>query len=248
MDHHSNNSNSSDAVHIEVGKKDVGVIGGNRVRTEAHTVGESTISILDMIEFNNYQNQQNSLITDVNRLRSESLSDSGDSGCDLLLGGLNISDEILAFKSVNEGLAGEGLHGITQQLSDFNLRTTKAAPKDIIFNDNNIDANEDADNQHLSTFQFNTISNSMSSCDFGDHHQLNSNLDNFLAMDMASSGSNCSYGNLMSPMLVNKQKYSNNLDMNNNHDISAPSVESVIDGLKERTLLFDCFDVTWKGS
>lgn len=253
LDHHSNNNSghNSDGVHIETGKKDVGVIGGNRVKTEWNTASESTISILDMIEYNNYQNQQNSLIANVNRLRSESLSDSGDSGCDLLLGGLNISDDILSFKSVSGGLTSEGLHAITQQLSEFSLRTARTSdvsPNSIIFNDNdihNVDANEGADNRNSSTFQFNTISKSLSSCDFGDH-QRSSNLDNFLAMDMASSGSNCSYGNLMSPMLVNKQNYSNSLDMNNNHD--APTVESVIDGMKERTLLFDCFDVTWKGS
>lgn len=241
MDHHNNNIHS-DGVHIAAGRKDVGVIGGNRVRTEISTgVGESTISILDMIEFNNYQNQQ---IADVNRLRSESLSDSGDSGCDLLLGGLNISDDILSstIKSISDTGDG-GMNAITQQLSEFSLRMA-CAQSDIVFNDNDIHANEAADHRALSTaFRFNTISKSLSSCDFGDH-QRSSNLDNFLAMDMATSGSNCGYGNLMSPMLVNKQNYSNNLDMNNNHDAPAPAA---IDGLKEQTLLFDCFDVTWKG-
>lgn len=261
LDHHNNNaSSSSDSAHIETNKKDVGVIGGNRVKTEWNST-EATLSILDMIEFNHYQNhQQKTLIADVNRLRSESLSDSGDSGCDLLLGGLNISDDILCSTFKADSLTSDGINRITQQLSEFNLMATRtsdvAATQDLIFNDtdlSNLDANECGEHRvHINdlsrNFRFNTITKSLSSCEFGDHHQR-SNLDNFLAMDIASSGSTCNYGNLMSPMLVNKQNYSNSIDLNNNHhDGPAPAVDGAIDNLKEQTLLFDCFDVTWNGS
>lgn len=250
LDHHSNSSNS-DGVHIEASKKDVGVIGGNRVKTEWNSGGDATFSILDMIEFNHYQDKQKSLIADVNRLRSESLSDSGDSGCDLLLGGLNISDDIL-FKTVGDGA---GLCAITQQLSDFSIMTSRASnvTSNGSVNDNNLshlDANEHGEDlvciDNFPAFHFHTITKSTSSCDFGDHQRA-SNLDNLLAMDM-SSGSNCNYGSLMSPMLVNKQNYSNNLDLNNNHPGAAPAGDGSIDDLKERTLLFDCFDAAWKGS
>lgn len=257
MDHHSNGN--SDGAHIETGRKDVGVIGGNRVKTDSNSGGESTFSILDMIEFSDYKNQQKSLITDVNRLRSESLSDSGDSGCDLLLGGLNISDNILSstIKTVGDSLASEGLNAITKQLSEFSLRappTSDVLTKEINFNDSDLshlDANESADNRvcidNLPVFQSNTITKSLSSCEFGGH-QRRSNLDNLLALNMAASGSDCNYGNLMSPMLVNKHNYSNNVDLNNNHRVAASTVDGAIDGLKERTLLFDCFDAAWKGS
>lgn len=225
LDHH--NNNSSDCVHIETSRKDVGVIGGNRVKSEWNSVGDSTLSILDMIEFNDYKhNQQQSLIADVNvnRLRSESLSDSGDSGCaDLLLGRLNISDDILSntMKTVGDGLTSEGLNGIAKHLSEFSLLTSRPEDAENIFN------NED----RLETFQFNSISKSVSSCEFGDRQAV------------SSSGGN--YGTLMSPMLVNKQNFSNNLDLNNNHHGAAPTVDGC--GLKERTF-FNCFDVTWKGS
>lgn len=258
LEHH-NNSNSDGS---ETRKKDVGVIGGNRVKTEWNSGGESTLSILDMIEFSEFQNQQRHF-TDVNRLRSESSSDSGDSGCDLLLNGLNISDDIVSstMKTVSDSLTNERLNAITKQLTDFSLMaqntSTPMTAKEIIFHDSSrlshLDANVRAKNDvcidNPPEFSFNT--KSLSSCDFGDHQrrrqQQHSNLDNFLAMDMAASGSNCNYGNLMSPMLVNKQNYglNNSVDVNNNHR-GAP--DGVIDILKERTLLFDCFDVTWKGS
>lgn len=235
LDHH--NNNSSDCVHIETRRKDVGVIGGNRVKNEWNSCGDSTLSILEMIEFNDYKSQQQqSLIADVNvnRLRSESSSDSGDSGCDLLLGRLNISDDILSstMKTVSEGLASEGLNEITKHLSEFSQMTSGPDDSENIFNSDD----------RLDTFQFSTISKSLSSCEFGDR-QRHSNLDNLLA---ASSGGNSNYGTLMSPMLVNKQSFSNNLDLNNNHHAAAPTA---VDGsdLKERTF-FDCFDATWKGS
>jgi hypothetical protein len=253
MDHH-----SSDVSHSEASRKDVGVIGGNRVKTEWNSAGESTLSILDMIEFNDYGGQQKLLMADVNRLRSESLSDSGDSGCDLLLGGLHISDDILSstIKTVGEGLTSEGLNAITRKLTEFSLmaaatsHTSDAMAKEIGFGDrhqNHLDVNESS----MPPFAFNTITKSLSSCEFGDHQQQQqqrhhrSNLDNLLAM--SSNGGNCNYGNLMSPMLVNKQTFSNNLDLNNNHHGPAPAVDGANDALKERTL-FDCFDASWKGS
>lgn len=257
IDHH--NNGNSDGVHIETGRKDVGVIGGNRVKTEWNSVSESTFSILDMIEFNDYKNQQNALLTDVNRLRSESLSDSGDSGCDLILGGLNISDDILSstIKTVGDSFTSEGLNAITKHLSEFNLiasQTGDVLSKEINVNDSDLshlDANESADNRvctdNIPAFQFNTITKSLSSCEFGGHQRRN-NLDNLLAMNTAASGRECNYGNLMSPMLVNKHNYSNNVDLNNNHLGAAPTVDGATVGLKERTMLFDCFDAAWKGS
>jgi hypothetical protein len=122
----------NDGLHFESmplngsNKKDVGVIGGNRVKTEqTHSNHhDSSYTLFDMIEYENYQNKQQSqhnLIMD--RLRSESLSDSGDSGCDLLLGNLNISDEILSstLETMSDGLTDEGLTAITQKLSEFNI-------------------------------------------------------------------------------------------------------------------------------
>lgn len=253
LEHH----NNSICDGSETRKKDVGVIGGNRVKTDWNSGGESTLSILDMIEFSDFQNKQRHF-TDVNRLRSESSSDSGDSGCDLLLNGLNISDDIVS--STMKTVSDERLSAITKQLGEFSLmaqNTSTPMANEIIFHDSNnlshIDANERAKHgvciDYSPEFSFNT--ESLSSCDFGDHQrrrrQQHSNLDNFLALDMAASGSNCNYGNLMSPMLVNKQSYglNNSVDLNNNHP-GAP--DGVIESLIERTLLFDCFDVTWTGS
>lgn len=222
------------------------------MKTEWSSGGESTLSIMEMIEFNDFKNQQSHL-SDVNRLRSESSSDSGDSGCDLLLGGLSISDDILSTTMKNTN---SELNAITKQLTEFSLMNTSSEMvKELIFNDNNsshLDANERTESRlcidNLPPFSFNTITKSLSACEFGSDHQRqqqHNNLDNLLAMDMAAA-SNCNYGNLMSPMLVNKQNYSNNLDLNNNHQGAAPN-HGAIDSLKERTL-FDCFDVTWKGS
>lgn len=267
LDHHSSNGNS-DGAHIETSKKDVGVIGGNRVKTEWNHSGESTFSILDMIEFSDYNKnqhhlqhhqQQQSTVTDVNRLRSESLSDSGDSGCDLLLGGLNIADDLLS-STIIKSVGDNSISAITQQLSDFSIiASTTSDTKEIKFIDkdsSHLDANECVGKRvsidNSPTFQFNTITKSLSSCEFGDQQRRRSNLDNLLAMDMTASGStsSCNYGNLMSPMLVNKQNYNNIVDLNNNHHGQAPAGDgcSMVVDLKERTSLFDCFDVTWKGS
>lgn len=251
LEHHNNGNSDGGATR----KKDVGVIGGNRVKTEWNSGGESTLSILEMIEFSDFQQRQH--FSDVNRLRSESSSDSGDSGCDLLLNGLNISDDIVSstMKTVSDSLTSERLNAITRQLSEFSLMaqntSTPTMTKEIAFHDSSnlshLDANDHAKHgvciDNSPEFSFNTET----TCDFGDHQrrqQQHSNLDNFLAMDMAAS-INCNYGNLMSPMLVNKQNYglNNSIDLNNNHHDGG-----VIDSLKERTLLFDCFDVTWKGS
>lgn len=186
-------SDNSAVEHIETSRKDVGVIGGNRVKTEWSAGSESILSILDMIEFNDYQ--QKAVVAD-NRLRSESSSDSGDSGCDLLLGGINISaDDILSstIKTIGDGITTERLSAITKQLSQFSLMRAS----EMTFPDND-----------LPQFQFNSVTKSLSSCEFSDHQR--SNLDNLLA----TSGN---YGSLMSPMLVNKQQnFSNNLDLNNN--------------------------------
>jgi hypothetical protein len=252
LDHH---GISDGAAHIETSRKDVGVIGGNRVKTGEwnSALGESTFSILDMIEFNHYQNEHKTLIADVNRMRSESASDSGDSGCDLLLGGLNISDEILAskLKTVGDRLASERLNSITQQLSEFSLMATHRHAPEVSAKDNemsHLDANECAETMiRIDNLPptFNTISKSLSSCEFGGEHR-GSNLDSLL--ELTTSGINCNYGNLMSPMLVHKQNYSLDLN-NNNHQVGAlaPSVSNGL-VLKERTLLFDCFDVAWQGS
>lgn len=205
--------------HIETSRKDVGVIGGNRVKTEWSAGSESNLSILDMIEFNDYQ--QKAVVAD-NRLRSESSSDSGDSGCDLLmLGGINISaDDIISstIKTIGD-ITSEGLSAMTKQLSQFSL----IRASEMTF----------PDNDNLPQFQFNTVTKSLSSCEFSDHQRRN--LDNLLA----TSGGN--YGSLMSPLLVNKQQnFSNNLDLNNNPAVDGKTMD-------DRTL-FDCFDTTWKGS
>lgn len=254
---HRNNESAYDAL-METSKKDVGVIGGNRVKTSSC---ESKYSILNLIELNDPKIQKNSLIADINRLRSESLSDSGDSGCDLLLGSLNISDDILSstIKTVGDCLTNESLNSLTRQLSKFSLiaaQSSNAMTKNINFkhsDSGHLDAS-DAKNSddsricidELPAFQFNTISKSLSSCEFSDH-QHRSNLDNLLAMNMTTSGSDCNYGSLMSPMIDNKQNFSNKVDLNNNQgEVSV--VDVAIDCLNEQTLLFDCFDAAWKSS
>lgn len=270
----------NDVQHIEplslnFKKKDVGVIGGNRVKTEPPNAGDSSLSIFDMIELNNYQNnRQQSQSFMMNRLRSESLSDSGDSGCDLLLGNLNISDEILSstFETMSDGLTDEGLNAITQKLSEFNIlpspnssiseKTTLDFNCNIISNNNrlfsetlNFHVNESADddnlqvqrvnNLNLSTFS--TITKSYSSCDFaGDNnnHLEMSKFDSSSSSSMASV-SNCNNGSPMSPILVSRPN-SNNLDFNNNNNHNpAPIVCNSMEGSKER-ILFECFNnMTW---
>lgn len=85
-------------------KKDVGVIGGNRLHVnQKHTDLSIGFSFLDMMDFANYQQQNNQQknketslkpVSEIDRFRNESLSDSGDSGCDIL-SGLHLSDDIL---------------------------------------------------------------------------------------------------------------------------------------------------------
>lgn len=250
------NSSNSDGVHIEANKKDVGVIGGNRVKTEWNTRSESSFSILDMIEFNHHQNQQSSL--EANRLRSESTSDSGDSGCDLLLGGLNISDNILSstFKKVADGLPNEGLNATKQHLSEFSLITAQRSSdlaQDVTIGNTNatyLNAKKPAKKRdrmdNLLSYSPNTIEKSLSSCELGSL-QRGRDLDTFSVLEMASSGGNCNYGNIISPTLVNKQTFSSSLDFNNNQPGPA-SGDVLEETLRERNLPFDCFDVTWKGS
>lgn len=267
----------NDGLHFESmplhGKKDVGVIGGNRVKTEpTHTNSDSSYSIFDMIEFNNYQSRQQSHTFIMDRLRSESLSDSGDSGCDLLLGSLNISDEILSstLETMSDGLSDEGLTAITQKLSEFNIlpspSTSENSSSDgasssssgngsnrlfgenINFNMNTEYVAVDLDNRHHHQHRVNNSTfNTNTTCDF-----VGNNLHSLLALDpvssssaMTSVGNHCN-GNLMSPILVNRQN-SNNLDFNNNNNNHhpAPIINNSIEGLKERTL-FDCFNnMTW---
>lgn len=258
FDHHHNNGSNSDCPHIETVRKDVGVIGGNRVKTEQNpsTETRTSFSFLDIMEFNHYhrQNSTNLAISDEDRLRSESLSDSSDSGCDLLLSGLIIADDILTpniKKSVNDNLITDGLHSITQQLADFNIISSQS-PSMLRSNDNEID------NEHIlrmdttSTFCYNSIVKSSSSgtCEFGSNNLV----DKLLEMKMATPCDD-NYG-LVSPMLVNKHNFNNNnIDMNNNnnnHSSSAGMATTATDdeqinqnGLNEHNqMLFDCFDIT----
>ena len=218
---------SESATYIESSRKDVGVIGSNRIKS-----GEVN-SKMDL------KIDKSSTHADVNRLRSESASDSSDSGCDLLLGGFNISDEILVstLKTVGDQLTSERLNTITRQLSKFNIEAANqhaSAVSSAMAKDNihHLDANECAENlvriQNLPTI--NTITKSFGTCKFDDEHDCN--------LDVTSNVNGYNYRHLMSPMLVNKQIY--NLDLNNNHTDGS--------NLDERTLLFDCFDVAWQES
>lgn len=239
--------NSIDGGNCNARKKDVGVIGGNRSKTDGNIthVNKSSFSIMDLIE---QQNLQNSILTDANRLRCESLSDSGDSGCDLLLNGLNISDDLISstIKTVNETFSIDGLNTITQQLSNFHLMLDDTVSTDVsntIFNDNeqisylNANANNrtiENGRQHqasnlTSAFELEYIlkKSSATTCEFGefdDHQQKNhSELDKSFPMNLAPTYNNYE---LMSPMLVNKQNY-NNLDVNNNSNSSSNNTTSL---------------------
>lgn len=261
--------------HESLLKKDVGVIGGNRVKIGPTNTADSSLSIFDMIELNNYQNnRQQSQSFMLNRLRSESLSDSGDSGCDLLLGNLNISDEILTstLETMSDGLTGEGLNAITQKLSEFNIlpspspSTSEKQPIDfncnIIGNNNrlfsehlNFHANESVDDHNrqlhrvnnLDLSTFNTNSKLYSTRDFaGNNNHLE--MVNFNSSSSSSSSSMASVSNCNngSPMspILVSRPNSNNLDFNNNNN-PTPIVCNSMDDLKERTL-FDCFNnMTW---
>lgn len=226
--------------HVEARRKDVGVIGSNRVKTgETSARDESSLSLLEMIELSHYKSEEKS-VHDL-RLRSESSSDSSDSGSDSLLGGFNISDEILlsTLKTVGDRLTSERLNAITQQLSEFNFANSRhvfevSSAKEL--ERNHLDAN-DGDLVRIDNLPIlKTIAKSMS-CDFG--RECDSNVDVTKIID------ECNYGNLMSPMIVHKQNYG--LDQNNNFDACDSQIS---DGAnhKERTLLFDCFDIAWQGS
>lgn len=210
LDHHS-------VIHDETSRKNVGVIGSNRVKTgETSPKDESAFSILEMIELSHYD--------DANRLRSESASDSSDSGCDLLLGAFNMQ----TLKTVDDRMANERLNAITMQLSDFSLHhASKVSSKE---NKTNLDANECDENLIHNLPILSTVEKSM---DFGRECE---NIDGHLNV---TSFNDCNYnGSLLSPMLVHKQNYS--LDQNNNFVDDS--------GLKERTLLYgDSFDVVWQG-
>ena len=286
LDHYNNNNN-----HI---KKDVGVIGGNRVQATISNSNSNSsssnssssksnwnssgtsFSFLDIMEFNHYHRQQQeqkqlqlpssamTLLSDVDRLRSESLSDSGDSGCDLLLGSLNVIDNLPSIpqqqqhqqqqtahsqaidKGLQSDLISDKLSNLTKQLSDFSLmhqnlarHSSMSSDNDTVFSDisNNLNSNAVGNGNNMSemTFNFDSITKSVN------NHSFTSN---------GANETTSSNYQLMSPMLVNKHIFSN-IDINNNQ---LPSLTvSTVDGAahdcsnaNERTL-FNCFDVTWKG-
>jgi hypothetical protein len=228
-------------------KKDVGVIGGNRIKAESNLCTNSSFAIMDLIEFTHNQNPQRSLAAaEASRLRSESLSDSGDSGCELLLSGLHISDDIISstIKTVNDAFAIDSLNTITQQLSNFNLMVDDNSLSSSSFNDNEQLSYMNANNKLSSLNQHanhNNLSATMSSsssadamCKFSDHHhqlaqktksQLESDFDKLFAMNLTPSCSSGNYNNLVSPMLVNKRNYSI-IDVNNNTNQSNNSVNN----------------------
>lgn len=275
----------NDGLHFESmplngsSKKDVGVIGGNRVKTEQshsnhHHHHDSSYTLFDMIEYENYQNkqqsQQHTLLMD--RLRSESLSDSGDSGCDLLLGNLNISDEILSstLETMSDGLTDEGLTRITQKLSEFNILPSPNSCSEnsssdgsaatnsnrLFIGENNIHFNTQptecvdldqrqfrVNNNNLTTFNTN-INTESSSSRYSSCDFIGNNLQSLLALDSVSSSRMTSVGNqnLMSPTLVNRQN-SNNLDFNNNNNHNpAPVCNSNSIEGLKERTLFDCFN------
>lgn len=280
LDHYNNNN------HM---KKDVGVIGGNRVQATISNSNSNSSSInssssksnwnssgtsfsfLDIMEFNHYHRQQQeqklqlpslaattTLLSDVDRLRSESLSDSGDSGCDLLLGSLNVIDNLPLIpqqhhqqttnaigKGLQSDLISDKLSNLTKQLSDFSLmhqslarHSSMSSDNDTVFSDisNNLNSNAVGNGINMSemTFNFDSITKSVN------NHSFTSN---------GANETTSSNYQLMSPMLVNKQIFSN-IDINNNQ---LPSLTvGAVDGAaldcssaNERTL-FNCFDVTWK--
>ena len=274
LDHYNNYNNN----HI---KKDVGVIGGNRVQATISNNNSSnssssksnwnsngtSFSFLDIMEFNHYHRQQQeqklhipssaapTFISDVDRLRSESLSDSGDSGCDLLLGSLNIIDNLpsspqqhqssYANKGLQSDLISDKLSNLTRQLSDFSLmhqnvarHSSMSSDNDTVFSDisNNFNSNAVGNGIKMSemSFNFDSITNSVN------NHSFTSNGAN----DTTSSNYQ-----LLSPMLVNKQMFSN-IDINNNQlpSLTVGNVDGAANdysSANERKL-FNCFDVTWK--
>ncbi|KAG5671391.1 hypothetical protein PVAND_001589 [Polypedilum vanderplanki] len=252
--HHLNN------IDINNRKKDVGVIGGNRIKAESNLCTNSSFAIMDLIEFNNNRNPQHFLSnttaaanTIQSRMRSESLSeDSGDSGCELLLSGLNISDDIISstIKTVNDAFAIDSLSTITQQLSNFNLMVDDNSLNSSSFNDNEqlnymnnklSSINQKANNNNLPVAAVTAMNYSSSSsnlmCKFSDQHQQQTkklgDFDKLFAMNLTPScngDSNSHHKNnynasLLSPMLVNKRNH-NIIDINNNTNHNNNSVNS----------------------
>lgn len=114
------------------GKKDVGVIGGNRT-LQPHKTNWTNSKSMNTKELNNLyqQSSKKNNVSHIERLRHESLSDSGDSGCDLL-SCLTVSEDTLA--NVNNlelkhsiahldpnDLMSENLYDISKQLSNITL-------------------------------------------------------------------------------------------------------------------------------
>jgi hypothetical protein len=262
LEHHLNSIDSMSSISK---KKDVGVIGGNRVKAESNLCTNSSFAIMDLIEFNHNRNPQHLMAAATSRLRSESSEDSADSGCELLLSGLNISNDAFAIDSLNT---------ITQQLSNFNLMVDDNSRSSSSFNDNSEQLNYMNANNKLSSINQHANNND-SMCTFSDHHhhqqQLQhletkklSDFDKLFAMNLTPSCSDhrnnysSSSGGLMSPMLVNKQQTFSIIDVNNNnktnHSVNNSNFNNAQslcvnlldeDDLNERSSSFQ-FDIPWK--
>lgn len=111
---------SDNSAEIEQ-KKDVGVIGSNRLQTVRNEWRSTPHSINDSLDYTNS--------------RKGSFSDSGDSGCDIL-SGIYFPDDILCSSAVNEDV-----NGITKRLTDsLDIKSdSDSVISDSVFGDSDID-------------------------------------------------------------------------------------------------------------
>lgn len=264
----SDNSADVDLYHSKNDvKKDVGVIGAHLNHHHHNQKQEVNLefSFLDMADFANLQQNKKELkdlkpVPEIDRPRNESLSDSGDSGCDIL-GGLHLPDEILlnldlsgvssnVAASTNKDkiadqneLISENLGLITKQLSEFtfdsndkktdNLSLSSSSDSGSVFSDNSILS--DTNNNEKNTNDMYLNFDSLSKLNLFSVNNLNS-----LLFECQNNDKN-----LKSPSLVNNFL----MDTNNNLRIKDNQVQSNFIPDKDcNNDIFNCFDMVWKGN
>lgn len=215
-------------------KKDVGVIGGNRTFHPPKSDWSSSKHSNDN-DFSSLYHQSSNKITEshIERLRQESLSDSGDSGCDLLSGCLTISDDVLAnvpnsvlkrssaVLDPNE-LISENLNDISKQLSNITL---------LEFNEHVRSNNQE---------RFSLSSSSDSSSVFSDNSFTYEKFENF---DAKNSDSQI----LISPILVNKKQTTISCMLNDKDINVKQQVQDSVYFPQDSKAVYNCNDLSiWK--
>lgn len=133
----SKDSCSIDNVYNQKSAKDVGVIGGNRSKSDGKSCTKSLLTLMDIIE--SEQNQQNLPSSMSQFINNPNLNILDNSVCNLVLNNLRISDDILSstIKTVNEDISNNDLNDITQHLSSFNLLDNNNEDPSITAEQNN---------------------------------------------------------------------------------------------------------------